>query len=295
MIDHPDVVTSYLEAEISESRVVGPLPRHIIPQAHIGRFGVIPKSHEPGKWRLIVDLSYPAERSINDVIPKSLCSMTYITVGESSKVGPGALLAKIDIRNVFRLPPVHPDDRHLLAMEWKGNLYIDACLPFGLRSAPKLFNIVADTLVWNLENQEAMFILHYVDNYLTVGQPDSPESANNHTGVREFLNIPLALEKIEGPATTLEFLGSLLDTVHMEARLPLEKLRRIISEVNLWLDKRSATKRQILSLVGLLQHAAKVVHPGRTFVGRMYSVAAKVKRLDFITRLNNEFCSDLFW
>ena len=25
---------------------------------HVNRFGVIPKSHQPGKWRLIVDLSY---------------------------------------------------------------------------------------------------------------------------------------------------------------------------------------------------------------------------------------------
>ena len=62
-----------------------------------------------------------------------------------------------------------------------------------------------------------------------------------------------------------------------------------------WQDKRSATKRQILSLVGLLQHAAKVVRPGRTFVGRMYSVAAKVEDLDFYTRLNKDFRSDLYW
>ena len=81
----------------------------------------------------------------------------------------------------------------------------------------------------------------------------------------------------------------------MEARLPQEKLKRIHSEVNIWLDKRSATKRQILSLVGLLQHVAKVVRPGRTFVGRMYSVAAKVRELDFVTHLNSEFRSDLFW
>ena len=111
----------------------------------------------------------------------------------------------------------------------------------------------------------------------------------------QFLNIPLALEKVEGPSTSLEFLGILLDMVRMEARLPDDKLQRIRQEIQSWLDKRSATKRQILSLVGLLQHAAKVVCPGRTFVGRMYSVAAKVKELDHFTRLNKEFRSDLYW
>ena len=34
-----------------------------------------------------------------------------------------------------------------------------------------------------------------------------------------MLGIPLAIEKVEGPATVLEFLGIVLDTERMEARL----------------------------------------------------------------------------
>ena len=78
----------------------------------------------------------------------------------------------------------------------------------------------------------------------------------------------------------------------MEARLPEEKLTRIYHTVANWLDKRTATKRDILSLVGLLQHAAKVVRPGRIFVRRMYSTAAKVQEMDYYTRLNKDFRSD---
>ena len=59
--------------------------------------------------------------------------------------------------------------------------------------------------------------------------------------------------------------------------------------------RKTATKKQILSLVGLLQHATKVVRPGRTFVARMYSTAAKLKKLTFFTRLTKEFKSDLCW
>ena len=44
-----------------------------------------------------------------------------------------------------------------------------------------------------------------------------------------------------------------------------------------WVFKEEkASKRDILSLVGLLQHATKVVRPGRTFVARMYTTAAKL-------------------
>ena len=57
-------------------------------------------------------------------------------------------MAKVDIKSAFRLIPVHPADRHLLAMKWRDKLYIDGCLPFGLHSIPKLFNIRADLLSW---------------------------------------------------------------------------------------------------------------------------------------------------
>jgi len=71
----------------------------------------------------------------------------------------------------------------------------------------------------------------------------------------------------------------------MEARLPLDKLQRIRFKVSLWLEKKRARKRQILSLVGLLQHATKVVKPGRTFGSHMYKAAVRLKKLHHTTRL----------
>ena len=59
--------------------------------------------------------------------------------------------------------------------------------------------------------------------------------------------------------------------------------------------QKKATKREILSLVGVLQHAAKVVRCGRSFVSRMYGTAARVKELTFYVRLNKDFKSDLLW
>ena len=64
------------------------------------------------------------------------------------QLGPNTLLAKIDIKSAFRLLPVNPVDRHLLAMEWHNLIYLDLCLSFELHSTPKLFNILADSLAW---------------------------------------------------------------------------------------------------------------------------------------------------
>jgi len=56
----------------------------------------------------------------------------------------------MDIESAYRQIPVHPQDRILQAVEWEGSVYVDPMLPFGLRSAPKIFTTVADTLQWCL-------------------------------------------------------------------------------------------------------------------------------------------------
>ena len=120
-LQHPSVVDQYLAEELSCHRMAGPFNTNFIPGAHISRFGVIPKNHQPNKWRLIVDLSHPAGHSVNDGIPKDLCSLTYITVDMAIEqlvtLRKGTLMAKIDIKSAFCLMPVDPTNRHLLAMK----------------------------------------------------------------------------------------------------------------------------------------------------------------------------------
>ena len=69
------------------------------------RFGIIPKS-TPGKWRLIVDLSSPEGGSVNDGVAQDRCSLSYVGVNDAAweilAQGQGALLAKVDIKRVYR-------------------------------------------------------------------------------------------------------------------------------------------------------------------------------------------------
>ena len=53
------------------------MPEVVASQVHTSRFGVIPKDQQSDKWRLIVDLSSPATKSVNDGISQALCSMHY--------------------------------------------------------------------------------------------------------------------------------------------------------------------------------------------------------------------------
>ena len=118
---HPEVVEEYLHKECALNRMLGPFPcTDHLPRLHISRFGVIPKGHNTGKFRLITDLSSPAGQSVNDGIDSELCSLVYTKVDEvaaqAACSGRGALLAKVDIEAAYRLIPVHPQDRVLQAV-----------------------------------------------------------------------------------------------------------------------------------------------------------------------------------
>ena len=64
------------------------------------------------------------------------------------QLGQGAVLAKVDVARAFCNILVHPDDRHLLGMQWEDAIFIDMALPFGLRSSSKIFTVMANALEW---------------------------------------------------------------------------------------------------------------------------------------------------
>ena len=298
-LENGTVVDEYLEKEVRLGRVFGPVEEAVLPTAHINRFGIIPKPHQPGKYRLIVDLSHPRGASVNDGIERELCSMKYTSVDEAVRVvvalGPGTQMAKFDIESAYRLIPVHPDDRPMLGMKWKGKLYIDSVLPFGLRSAPKIFNAMADALQWVMEQHGVRTMMHYLDDYLVLGGPDSDECERDlevALQVCQQLGVPIAAHKTEGPGEVLTFE---LDTRRMEVRLPRDKLRRLQQEIPKWQARRACQKRELLSLIGQLQHACCVVKPGRSFLRRMIDLASTVRELHYKVRLNKGFQSDLQW
>ena len=85
---------------------------------HISGLGLVPK-HDGG-WRIIYHLSAPHGFSINDYIDSSLYLLSYCSIDDAyaiiNKLGLGALLSKIDLKDAFRLIPVQPADWNLLGI-----------------------------------------------------------------------------------------------------------------------------------------------------------------------------------
>ena len=210
----------------------------------------------------------------------------------------GTQLAKMDIKSAYRLVPVHPQDRLLLGMQWNRRIFVDNALPFGLRSAPKIFNAIADALQWVIEHQGVARVHHYLDDFITLGEPDTDTCAHNLQAILQTckqLGVTVAVNKCEGPTVCLTFLGIEIDTRAMEMRLPVEKLQKLKDTLQNWRGCKACTKRELLSLIRQLGHACKVVKPGRIFLSQMIKLSTVSKNLNHHIRLNQAFRADLEW
>ena len=174
-------------------------------------------------------------------------------------------------------------------------------LPFSLRSALKKFNVVADALNWYLHQCGIPHVLHCLDDFIIIGPPDSPvcqESMSTLDRVCAELGIPIAEHKRDGPSTCIVFLGIEIDTIAGELRLPADKLHRLQALLRQWGDRKACERKELESLIGLLNHACRVVRAGRSFLRHMIDLLHSVphsphKRIPI--RLNTGFRSDLLW
>ena len=110
----PLVIDDYLHTESAKGRVAGPFSSPLLPYHHISRFWVIPKKYQPGKWRLILDLSSPDGHTVNDGIRKGPFTGQYMKIDDiiDGIMSPGrdTLLAKFDVESAYRIIPIHLND-----------------------------------------------------------------------------------------------------------------------------------------------------------------------------------------
>ena len=296
---HPEVVSGNLHKEVQLGRIAGPFSSPPLPDLQCHPIGVVPKKHSV-EWRTIYHLSYPEGDSINDHIPKDPYSLQYVRVDDAIAIlrslGPGSFMAKTDLKSAFRLMPIHPKDWNLLGIYWQSQYYIDLYLPFGLRSAPFLFNQISDALEWILKHNYGLrHVIHILDDFFLAEKTKFDCLGSFTTLLKVFmsLRVPTVASKTLGPSQVLEFMGIVLDSNRMEARLPDDKLARIRQLLDSFTDRRSARLLDLQSLIGTLQFACRVVVPGRTFLQRIINLTRGVKNRFHHIRLNKEFSRDI--
>ena len=144
-------------------------------------------------------------------------------------------------------------------------------------------------------NYGLQHVIHILDHFFIVEQSKLSCLSRFSTLLRVFMSLkaPVVASKTIGPSQVIEFMGIVLDSVHMVARLPQDKLAQINELLSSFKKRRSVHLVELQSLISTLQFACKVVVPGWTFFQHAINLTRGVPILFHHVRLNREFFKDL--
>ena len=280
-IDQEDILLNLIDRELVLNRVAGPYNKPPLPDYVCSPLGLVPKK-EPGKYRFIHDLSLPIGGSVNSFIPDCYATVKYETFDEVVKLvlrhGNGALIAKADILEAFRIIPIRPSDYHLLGFKIKQSYYYDRVLPMGCRSSCQIFESFSKSLQWLLQSvYNFPDVTHVLDDFIFVGPSASHECMRGlkaFLALANYINLPIKHSKTVFPSTCVTVYGIEIDTLSLEARLPHDKLVKAILLLENMLGHRSVSLKDLQKLLGLLNFCCKCIKPGRAFLRRMWDVCS---------------------
>ena len=300
----PNITQELIHKELQKGFLAGPFEHPPFEIYRINPIGIAEGKYSKKK-RLIVDLSSPHDdphhASLNELINKEEFSLQYVTIDHAivgiKQRGAGSWMCKTDISDAFKLVPIHPSLWPYHGIKWDNKYYFYTRLVFGSRSSPKIFDNLSVAICWIAEHHFRInCIFHLLDDFLTIDPPSF--TAERTMAILSLLfkslGIPTAPHKTIGPTQTIEYLGIILDTSNMRALLPDEKKTRICAILDLFAKKKSCTKRELLSLLGHLNFASRVIHPGRSFVSYLISLSTSVKELHHHVKLSPSCRRDIF-
>lgn len=301
---HMQHVHTFVKEELKHQALIGPFKSDpFIPWVRYSPLMTRPK-RDTMKRRIIVDLSYPQGKSVNDGIDNHNhlgCDITYSLPTIADLItrlqlqGKAAYLWKADLTRAYRQLRADPLDTPLLGIKVGDDIYLDHCPPFGCRSSAAICQRVANAVVYILA-QQSCYTLAYLDDY---GGCDATFHQANHSyttfkTVCRTLGLQLAEEKCSPPTTQMEWLGYLVDSVKMSISIPKNKLEQVLQECKTWTNRARANKRMIQVLVGKLIYVSHCIQSARKFIARVLATLRAMGNDDWIT-LGHGFKADIRW
>ena len=295
-------VQSYLDEELKFNAILGPFHSKPI-QLHISPLMVRDKQDSCNK-RTIMDLSWPKGASVNTAVQRDVYLGTQYVLNYPSidsitdalvKLGPAALIYKIDISRAFRQIKIDPRDIDLLGMKFKNQYFIDRSVPFGYRNGSQIFQRCSDAIRFTMQQHGFPHLFNYIDDLIYTGLP-----SNIHKSFRfllqllQDLGLDISRKKLVAPSTTVTCLGIQIDTATRTLSIPHTKLQEIISMCKAWVTKTYCSKKDLQSLLGSLLYITKCVRPARIFLNRMLALLRDNHNVQKIL-LNQAFFQDLTW
>lgn len=204
--------------------------------------GLVPKPHT-NTFRLIQDLSYPRDDPLNPSVNSAVNSDDFPTkwgtFADTSalilSLPPGCKAAAFDIAAAYRMTPVHPSQQHMLCIFWRGKVYIDCAVPFGLASSAGVFGSVADMII-AIYRQHGFCVIKWVDNFLAILLLHQSWSEADFMHLTEVLGVPWSPKKTRPLAIVQRYIGFDWDLEKRTVSLPDEKMDKVRCLVQAWLE-----------------------------------------------------------
>lgn len=303
--DFSDEINSYLEKESKNDSILGPFKSNpFVGNLIISPLNSVPKK-DTSERRVILDLSFPRNCSINDFIYKNeyLGQKTEIFFPKVDdfielikKKGRGCLLFKKDLRRAYRQLSIDPHDYNLVSFVWGKHIFCDLVLSMGLKSAAMICQRVTNAISF-IMLQLGVAILNYLDDLAGAEKRENAEFAYNCLGaVLHKCGFEEAFDKSSPPSEIMTFLGVLFNSLTMTVEVTPERLTEIRNLIEIWLKKEFATLKEIQSLLGKLNFVAACVRPSRIFVSRLLNWLRSIYRSsEFYHSIPEYVMKDLVW
>jgi len=269
-------VTDAIATWIKKGFVRGPVDIDAVPSsAKVNGIMVRPKPD--GSVRVILNMSAPAGRSVNDGISASkfpaVMSSTTKWLRVLKEVGRNCSIMKIDWSDAYKHVPVRAEDLPLQWFSWLGKAFQELCLIFGTSSSVGLYDQVAKlvlSIVIALCRMPAEWICQHLDDVCAAAPHGSDmlrRFENTYRKVADQVGVRLAPtddpEKAFSACTEGTVLGVRYNTVNWTWAIPQDKLIRVVNQIEMAMAVDHIEQKEMASICGRILHYAPLIPAGR--------------------------------
>ena len=292
-------VQTKLDKEKSLGRVAGPFPNPPLSNMVFSPLGLVPKK-EPGDFRLIHDLSYPQDNSVNSHIGPEFSAVSFEMLDDSIRImlelGKGCFIDKADLKDAFRIIPISPLDYHLLGFKFKGQFYFDMCLPMGCSTSCQTFESLSRVVQWIcVHKAKSLHISHIIDDFIMFGTTISRCQLylGRFFDICRKINLPVKHSKTVLPTSTAVLHGIEVDSIAETIKLPQDTFLAQRAKLIAMSKRKKISLRDVQSLEGSFMFSSRVIYPGSCFCRRLYNLTIDKSNPNHMVRLNREARRDI--
>lgn len=164
----------------------------------------------------------------------------------------------------------------------------------GLRTGAYIAQRTANALRY-IHNNMGYDSVVYIDDYIGAQQwlmaYLASEGLSKLFGVSGFIE---NFDKKKYPGQYQLILGLWFNSIKMSMEIDVVRLEEIKRETTAWLSKKEAKRKEVESIVGLLNFVAKCVRPSRIFMTRLFDFLKEMP-LKGSVELSDGFKQDISW